>query len=84
MNGRGVKVRPARPGVKPANRQLKASVGDKVPMFARSSAPAAESSSLLKSGCFSPTVDAVPHLSVAADGNAQRHHPALRALHQAQ
>lgn len=34
MNGRGVKVRPARPGVKPSNRQLKTSVGDKVSMFA--------------------------------------------------
>ncbi|TNN00172.1 hypothetical protein fugu_011418 [Takifugu bimaculatus] len=29
VNGRGVKVRPARPGVKPSNRQLKTSVGDK-------------------------------------------------------
>uniref|UniRef100_H3C1Z9 Myosin VC n=1 Tax=Tetraodon nigroviridis TaxID=99883 RepID=H3C1Z9_TETNG len=28
VNSRGVKVRPARPGVKPANRQLKTSVGD--------------------------------------------------------
>lgn len=35
VNGRGVKVRPARPGVKPANRQLKTSVGDKVSMFAQ-------------------------------------------------
>lgn len=35
LNGRGVKVRPARAGVKPANRQLKASVGDKVAVFAQ-------------------------------------------------
>lgn len=35
VNGRGVKVRPARPGVKPANRQLKTSVGDKVTVFAQ-------------------------------------------------
>lgn len=27
---KGVKVRPARPGVKPANKQLRTSVGDKV------------------------------------------------------
>ena len=30
MNSKGIKVRPARPGVKPANKQLKTSVGDKV------------------------------------------------------
>lgn len=29
LNNRGVKVRPARPGVKPANKQLRTSVGDK-------------------------------------------------------
>ncbi|XP_045893170.1 unconventional myosin-Vc isoform X2 [Micropterus dolomieu] len=29
VNSRGVKVRPARPGVKPANKQLRTSVGDK-------------------------------------------------------
>lgn len=38
MNSRGVKVRPARPGVKPANKQLRTSVGDKVKMFTHSQA----------------------------------------------
>lgn len=33
VNSKGVKVRPARPGVKPANKQLRTSVGDKVNMF---------------------------------------------------
>lgn len=35
VNVRGVKVRPARPGVKPTNKQLRASVGDKVHKSAR-------------------------------------------------
>ena len=32
-NSKGVKVRPARPAVKQANKQLRTSVGDKVEMF---------------------------------------------------
>lgn len=36
-NVRGIKVRPARPGIKPANKQLRASVGEKVRTPARCS-----------------------------------------------
>lgn len=33
VNSKGVKVRPARPPVKPTNKQLRTSVGDKVKVF---------------------------------------------------
>lgn len=84
MNGRGVKVRPARPGVKPSNRQLKTSVGDKVSMFADRHCSAGIEArgrglETVSHGLLLST--AVPQLSVLTDGDAERHHPSLRALH---
>lgn len=80
-NVRGVKVRPARPGMKPANKQLRASVGDKVCTSARcgsGSRSAASKTPLV----FCRRV--VLPLPLSADGDAERHHAALRPLHQAQ
>lgn len=79
---RGVKVRPARPGMKPTNKQLRASVGDKVH----------ESAWCGCGFCFavaepqlvSVATAAVLPLALTADGDAERHHAALRPLHQTQ
>lgn len=80
-NVRGFKVRPARPGMKPANKQLRASVGDKVCTSARCSSGSRSAASK------TPLVfcrHVVLPLPLSADGDAERHHAALRPLHQAQ
>lgn len=78
MGVRGVKVRPARPGMKPANKQLRASVGDKVHESARCGCA---SGSAVAELVF-VAADAVLPLTLAADGDAERHHAPLRSMHQ--
>lgn len=77
MVSKGVRVRPARPGVKPANKQLRTSVGDKVKLFTL------QLRSVFGSYSFSRTLCliAVPQLTVFTDGNTECYHAALCALY---
>lgn len=81
VNSRGVKVRPARPGVKPTNKQLRTSVGDKVKMLTHRHR--------IKLTCFlcvypfwwTLWLNVVLQLPLFTDGNAECYHPPLCALH---